>query len=71
MKLYNSNYAPNPRRVRIFLAEKGITVPTVQVDLRAGEQFTDGFRAINPDCTVRGEAVFRVTSFSPCSASAP
>jgi glutathione S-transferase len=38
--------------VRIFLAEKGITVPTVQVDLRRGEQFSDGFRAINPDCTV-------------------
>jgi glutathione S-transferase len=52
MKLYDYAPAPSPRRVRIFLAEKGITVPTVQVDLRAGEQFTDGFRAINPDCTV-------------------
>jgi glutathione S-transferase len=38
--------------VRIFLAEKGIAVPTVQVDLRNGEQFTPEFRAINPDCTV-------------------
>jgi glutathione S-transferase len=37
---------------RIFLAEKGITVPTVHVDLRAGEQFTPEFRAINPECTV-------------------
>jgi glutathione S-transferase len=36
----------------MFLAEKGITVPTVQVDLRHGEQFTPAFRAINPDCTV-------------------
>ena len=44
--------APNPRRVRIFLAEKGIAVPTVQVDLRAGEQFSTAFRAVNPDCTV-------------------
>jgi glutathione S-transferase len=34
------------------LAEKGIAVPTVQVNLRAGEQFTPEFRAINPDCTV-------------------
>jgi glutathione S-transferase len=52
MKFYDCATAPSPRRVRIFLAEKGITVPTVQVDLRKGEQFTDGFRAINPDCTV-------------------
>jgi glutathione S-transferase len=39
MKLYDYQLAPNPRRVRIFLAEKGITVPTVQVDLRGGELF--------------------------------
>jgi glutathione S-transferase len=52
MRLYDCAGAPSPRRVRIFLAEKGIRVPTVQVDLRNGEQFSDGFRAINPDCTV-------------------
>jgi glutathione S-transferase len=52
MKLYDCTTAPNPRRVRIFLAEKGITLPMVQVDLRAGEQFTPEFRAINPECTV-------------------
>jgi glutathione S-transferase len=52
MKLYDCTPAPSPRRVRIFLAEKGITVPNVQVDLYKGEQFSDGFRAINPDCTV-------------------
>jgi glutathione S-transferase len=52
MKFYDCAGAPSPRRVRIFLAEKGIAVPTVQVDLRHGEQFTDAFRAINPDCTV-------------------
>ena len=38
--------------MRIFLAEKGVTIPTVQVDLRNGEQFTESFHAINPDCTV-------------------
>jgi glutathione S-transferase len=38
--------------VRIFLAEKGIEVPTVQVDLGAGEHLTDAFRAVNPHCTV-------------------
>src|SRR5579885_588220 len=52
MKLYDYGPAPSPRRVRVFLAEKGIAVPTVQVDLRAGEQFGAAFRAINPDCTV-------------------
>ena len=52
MKFYDCSTAPSPQRVRIFLAEKGITVPTVQVDLRHGEQFTPAFRAINPDCTV-------------------
>ena len=52
MKFYDCTTAPSPRRVRIFLAEKSITLPTVQVDLRNGEQFSDAFRAINPDCTV-------------------
>src|SRR3974377_717338 len=52
MKLYDYQLAPNPRRVRIFLAEKGISVPTVQVNLRGGEQFTPEFRVINPDATV-------------------
>jgi glutathione S-transferase len=52
MKLYEYAPAPNPRRVRIFLAEKGIALPTVHVDLRANEQFTPAFRAVNPDCTV-------------------
>ncbi len=35
MKLYDNQRAPNPRRVRIYLAEKGIEVPTVPVDLMA------------------------------------
>ena len=52
MKFYDCSTAPSPRRVRIFLAEKAISIETVQVDLRNGEQFTDAFRAINPDCTV-------------------
>jgi glutathione S-transferase len=52
MKFYDCSTAPSPRRVRIFLAEKGISVETMQVDLRNNEQFTPAFRAINPDCTV-------------------
>jgi len=35
MKLYDGGRAPNPRRVRIFLAEKGIEVPLVPVDMGA------------------------------------
>ena len=38
MKLYDGGRAPNPRRVRIFLAEKGITVPTEQIELGQLEQ---------------------------------
>jgi len=52
MRFFDCKTAPSPRRVRIFLAEKGIDVETVQVDLASGEQFGDEFRAINPDCVV-------------------
>jgi glutathione S-transferase len=48
MKLYQSNASPNSRRVRIFLAEKGISMPIVPVDLAAKEQFSDPYAAINP-----------------------
>jgi len=48
MKLYDGGRAPNPRRVRIFLAEKGISVPTEQVDLGNLQQRTDAYAAINP-----------------------
>ena len=52
MLFHDCTTAPSPRRVRIFLAEKGIVVPTVQVDLRNGEHLQPGFRKINPECTV-------------------
>ena len=52
MKFYDCATAPSPRRVRIFLDEKDLIVPTVQVDLRSGQQFTPAFRALNPDCMV-------------------
>jgi len=48
MKLYDSKAAPNPRRTRIFLAEKGITVPTEQVDILAKQHLTADYSAINP-----------------------
>ncbi len=52
MKFYDCTTAPSPRRVRIFLAEKGIELDTVQVDLGSGEQLGDAFRKVNPDCVV-------------------
>jgi glutathione S-transferase len=48
MKLYDSKLAPNPRRVRVFLAEKGITVPTEQVDIAAKQHKTPEYTALNP-----------------------
>jgi glutathione S-transferase len=48
MKLYDSPVAPNPRRVRIFLAEKGIVVPTEKVDLARLEQKSAAYAAVNP-----------------------
>ena len=52
MKLFDCAPAPSPRRVRIFIAEKGVEIPVEQVDLTAGEQFAEAFRARNPWCTV-------------------
>ncbi len=49
---YDCASAPNPRRARIFLAEKGVSHETVQIDLRAGEQLSPAYRQINPACTV-------------------
>ena len=48
MKLYDAGRAPNPRRVRIFLAEKGIKIPIEQVDLGKLEHRTEAYAAINP-----------------------
>jgi glutathione S-transferase len=48
MKLYDGGRAVNPRRVRIFLAEKGISVPTEQVDIATQQHRTETFAAINP-----------------------
>ena len=48
MKLYDSKMAPNPRRLRIFLAEKGIQVPDEQVDLAKAQNRAPEFLKINP-----------------------
>lgn len=48
MKLYDLKGAPNPRRVKIFLAEKRIKVPIETLDLEAGAHLTPEFLARNP-----------------------
>ena len=52
MKLYDFPSAPNPRRVNIFLAEKGIEVERVTVDLMKKEQLEPEYIAKNPACDV-------------------
>ncbi|MFY1663905.1 glutathione S-transferase [Pseudomonas sp. Pseu.R1] len=46
--LYHAAGSPNARRVRIFIAEKGLHVPLVPVDLGSKEQFSDAYKTINP-----------------------
>ncbi len=48
MKLYDGGRAPNPRRMRIFLAEKGIEVPLIPVDMAAMQHKSAEITALNP-----------------------
>ena len=48
MLLYDGGRAPNPRRVRIFLAEKGIEVPVKAVDMGAMGHRSEEITALNP-----------------------
>jgi glutathione S-transferase len=52
MKFYDFRAAPSPRKVRLFIAEKGLDLPTVEVDLRSREQHAPGFLAKNSGGTV-------------------
>ncbi len=52
MKFYDCKTAPSARLVRIFMAEKGINIPFVEVDLRHAQHLSPEFRVINPYCTV-------------------
>jgi glutathione S-transferase len=52
MKFYDYPLAPSPRKVRLFLAEKGLEIPTVNVDLRARAQQQPDFLAVNRNATV-------------------
>ncbi|PPR24768.1 MAG: Glutathione S-transferase GST-6.0 [Alphaproteobacteria bacterium MarineAlpha10_Bin3] len=48
MKLYTSKVAPNPRRVHIFLAEKGVEIESVEIDLGESQNLDPDFVARNP-----------------------
>lgn len=48
MKIHDFPFAPNPRKLRTYLGEKGIEIPFVLVKLAAGEQKTSDFLAMNP-----------------------
>ncbi|MFZ9082620.1 MAG: glutathione S-transferase N-terminal domain-containing protein, partial [Burkholderiaceae bacterium] len=52
LTLYDFELAPNPRRARIFMAEKNIDYKKVAINLRELEQFSDAFKSVNPRCTV-------------------
>jgi glutathione S-transferase len=52
MKFYDCQTAPSPRRVRMFIAEKGVVVPSVEVNLREKEQLGEAFLKVNPNATV-------------------
>src|SRR5437868_1896733 len=47
MKLYNSG-GPNPRMVRMFMAEKGVSPERVEIDLRGGENRREPYMKVNP-----------------------
>ena len=48
MKIYDFAFAPNPRRLRIFVAEKGLKIPVEQVDIFTGKNRTPEMLAKNP-----------------------
>ncbi len=52
MRFFDYAAAPSPRKVRLFIAEKGLSIPRVQVDLRALAQHAPEFLAKNPGATV-------------------
>ncbi|WP_417496621.1 glutathione S-transferase family protein [Maricaulis sp.] len=52
MKFYDYKAAPSPRRARMFIAEKGLEIETIQIDLGARAQFDEAYRVVNPRCTV-------------------
>ena len=56
MKLYYFPGAPSPRKVGIVIAEKGLEIPTVTLNLRTGEHRTEEFKSTNPGWTLPAQS---------------
>lgn len=52
MLFYDCATAPNPRRARMFIAEKGLSIETRQISMIAGEQLGPAFLKVNPRATI-------------------
>jgi glutathione S-transferase len=48
LKLFDDAFAPSPRRVRMFMAEKGLQVETVRIDIAGGTNRSEDFLTVNP-----------------------
>ena len=70
MKVYETTGFPNPMRIRIALAEKGLTdkVEFVSVDVPNGEHRTPEFRAKNPSAAVPVLELADGTTIAECPA---
>ena len=68
LKLYEAKASPNSRRVRIFLAEKGICAMMIPVDLAANEQFSEAYTRINPRRVVPALVIEDGTAIAEVSA---
>jgi glutathione S-transferase len=71
LKILETRTAPNPRRVRIFMAEKGIEVPYEDLDLMKGQLKTPEFTQLNPFQRVPVLILKDGTAISRCSVAAP
>ncbi|MCE8520538.1 glutathione S-transferase [Ruegeria pomeroyi] len=52
MLFYDCSTAPNPRRARMFIAEKGVEIESRDISIAKGEQLQPAFRAVNPRATI-------------------
>lgn len=69
MKFYDCKTAPSSRLVRMFIAEKGLDIATIEVDLRSGAHLEADFKGKNPYCTVpvlETETGLHLTSSQGC-----
>lgn len=68
MKLYTFPQAPSPRRVHLFIAEKGLEIEQETIDLRKGEHLEPEYAGRNPACTVPALELDDGTCLSECVA---